>query len=347
MAALIEEFNKKKEDLSTLYLIIGTEAYSIEKFVKKVQDTVLDTEMVDFNTLKLYEEEEGVLKRLEGALNTMPMLGGQRLVLFYVQDLLRGKGKKETGERFLSLLEKRSPSTYLLIITEEVDKRIRVYKQLKSQGRVLEAQPLQGRELHKWLHSLARKNGKKLDVEGIEYLEYAFLNQLHYLENELNKVFLYVGEKETITLQDIKAVIAQDRVLHEKIIFDWVDTVSQGQVQQALELMGEMLQGGTNIQFLLTMLTRQIRLLALVWELQNQGYSQKRAATILGEHPYPVKKCYGFARRFSYDELEFLWQEVYAVSLRALQGKMDWRPSIELFLLKWQEYRKGKTRSHG
>ncbi len=342
---MLRELQNKKEELAPVYLLGGDNDYLIEKFVREFVRKIVPEEKRSFNWVKIDEEEENALEKLFNSTRTVSLLGGEKVIQFRPRRFF--KSKDNPGEeKFIEFLDSWPKGVYLIITAgEEIDKRTRVFKQTKKRVRFFETQSLKGQNLHSWIKAQVENRGKIIDREALFFLEYAFFNQLYVIENELEKVFLFMGEEKKITRALLEEIISIDRVLHEKFVFEWMDAISKQETNKALEMLGEMLRQGTNPVYLFTMLARQIRLLALSWEFKRKGVSHQEAAKKLGEHPFPLQKCYRVADGFSFSELSFLWQEVALVGERIVRGEMEWRPSLEMFLFRWKDFKKRKTPS--
>ncbi len=340
MGALGQELRKGKEDLSSLYLLIGEENYFIEMFSQEFHGIVLEEETKSFNSIKIYDDQEEALESLQTAVRTVPMLGGSRVISLYCKTLLLGKNKK-LADYLQDIAPVLPANVYLLIIAgKNFDKRLKIFKFLKNNAKIIESNPLTGMNLHNWIRKKVNQADKKISSEAVLLLEQMFSNHLHNIENELEKIFLFIGERDTIYLKDLQECISKDYVLSDKAIFQWVDFISKGEVDQALLFFHEISKEGDKDVYLFSMLYRQIRLLALTWELRNKGLSAPDIAKRLKEHPYPIKKLLAITNRFNFLELNFLWQELQRINWRVLQGEADWKLAIEMFFHKWQSYKK-------
>jgi len=339
---MLAELEKEPKKLAPIYLLGGDNDYLIEKFSRELVQKIVPAEKRSFNWIRIDENEEQALFNLQNAARTVSLLGGEKVIEFRPRGLLRGKASTQE-EKFLKIIDSWPRGAYLIITAGgEIDKRTRVFKQIKKKARFLETRPLQGRELYAWIKKQVEARGKTIDQEALLFLEHAFHNHLYVIENELEKVFLFMDQEKNITRPLLEQIISMDRVLHDKFVFEWVDVISQKNTQRALEMLGEMLRQGINPAYLFIMLARQIRLLALCWELKKLGYSATKAAQHLGEHPFPIKKIYKVCDAFTYQELFFLWQEINEVGERTIRGEMEWQPSLEHFLFRLDNR---KTRS--
>ena len=92
------------------------------------------------------------------------------------------------------------------------------------------------------------------------------------IQGELEKVFCYALERDTITKEDIDAVCVTQITNH---IFEMVDAVAAGNQQKALDLYYELLALKRTADAYSFLLVRQYRMLFHVKALANQGYGRK------------------------------------------------------------------------
>lgn len=331
---LLKEMKLERTDLQKIYLLTGPNDYLIEKFIQNVQKKIFLDQRP--NVTKIEENEEQALSKLSQAMKTVSLWGSDALIVFEAKTVLKGKRKGNYEEEFLKIISEDSPVNLIIVAQENIDKRTKAYKKTIQQAKVLEASNLQSRDLQRWITQKVQRQGKTIDQKAAFLLEYSFHNQMHFLDVELAKIITYVGEQDNITLDDVTAIIASDRFLHDKIIFEWSDLLAQRKVGKVIDLMGELIKNGSAPAYIFVMLLRQIRLLALTFELKQQGQNHQKIAKKLKEHPFPIKKIYDIVDDFSFEELNFLWINAYEVAKRSVSGELDWRENIELLLFKWQ-----------
>ena len=81
-----------------------------------------------------------------------------------------------------------------------------------------------------------------------------------------------------------------------------------------------MLENGEIPQIIFAMLSRRIKLMLMIKDLKEQGLSPKQIAKKIGEHPYPVKRIYGFVDKYSATELEKTLEKFLKVDVKLKTG---------------------------
>ena len=325
--------NKNESELNPIYLVYSEENYLLDEFENKFIDNFVSDSVIDFNLTYIDDEDNDFVKKLKNFTTTLPVMADRRYVVLKCVDTFTKKTKHD--QELIKLFKNFPETTVLLIIVKDkIDKRIKINKDIKNIVEFINLNPPQYNDLDQWIEHRFNIEGKNINKKGINFLEHMYNNKLERLESEINKIITCFNDKEVIKYRDIKKIISKDRLLEENIIFDFVDALSKKNKGKALQLYHEMIEAGKVPFMILPMITRQIRLLLSVKELKQQGNSPKKSAQILGEHPYPIKKCYRFAKNFTETELEILLERILEANLDLVTGKyQDEKVAIEMALL--------------
>ena len=129
-------------------------------------------------------------------------------------------------------------TTCFIFVEEEIDKRNRLYKAVKAKGYIAELSTQDAGTLKRWVAGLVRKEQKQISESVIVYFLDKVGTDMENIQGELEKVFCYALERDTITKEDIDAVCVTQITNH---IFEMVDAVAAGNQQKALDLYYELL----------------------------------------------------------------------------------------------------------
>ena len=162
----------------------------------------------------------------------------------------------------------------------------------------------------------------------------SFGTDMENIQGELEKVFCYVLERDTITKEDIDAVCVTQITNH---IFEMVDAVAAGNQQKALDLYYELLALKEPPMRILFLLVRQYRMLFHVKALANQGYGRKEIASKAGLHPFVAGKNMEQAKRFKMGQLRRVMEEGAQLEQDVKTGLLTDNLAVELFIVKQSE----------
>ena len=329
---------KGLRELENIYLLFGEENLLINEFIDRFIDKFVAEQLKDFNLSFVNDSnKEEFISKLINSVNQLPFNAEKRVVVVDSSRVFSRQFRKEEKEKLEDLLAD-FPSTSIMLFKAQhgPDKRTKLYRLFKERGEILEFDSLRSTKLDKWIKKRVAAVDKKINSQAIEFLKESFGNDLQRLDIELDKLITFMGQDEEITLAKAKAVISQDRLLAENIIFDFVDAIGTQDSSQALKLLNDMLAEGQSEIGLLMMIVRQIRLMLQVKSLQRQGYSLKKMASRLQEHPYPVEKCLKQSRNFSTLELKKAMQLLFATNLNLVTGA-DKKLELELLIMKLKQ----------
>ncbi|MEC9488558.1 MAG: DNA polymerase III subunit delta [Halanaerobium sp.] len=319
---------KEVGQLKSLYLLYGEESFLLEEFLHKFTEKFVDKILPDFNYTHLKGDDRWpeVLQMVQ----TPPVMAPKRIIIFQADALLKQKGEMKVD--FLAYI----PSSSVLVIysLQLPDKRLKLYRTIKKHGEIIEFKKLKYQDVEGWIRQQFARRGKRISRGGISLLKNSFNRNLQRLEQEIEKVSLYCGDKEEVERSDLVRIISRDLYLKDNLIFDLVDSAGNQQLQEGLRILTDMNESGESMMGILSMLARQFRLLLLCKELKGRGISSARAAARLGEHPYPVKKCYSQTDNFSSNQLVTALEILLQANIDIISGRFSDFLALEIALIK-------------
>jgi len=170
----------------------------------------------------------------------------------------------DLSEQFEALLAQGLPTGNCLILTAEaVDKRKKLFKVIDKAGIVLHFGAIKGEAATK--ETLKLEAQKLLNQYGKRLVPAAWIAlgkktgfQLRPSLNEMEKLIAFVGERSVIEEKDVEAVVGKTR---EDSIFDLTAAIAEKNAKAALLALKALLDQGMHHLMILTMISREIRLL--------------------------------------------------------------------------------------
>jgi DNA polymerase-3 subunit delta len=211
---------------------------------------------------------------------TIPAFAPRRLVLLKEVDRLRS----EVWDAVLSYLNAPSPTTCLIGVADKLEHGHRGLKRIEEAGKVLRfALPRDAagreRQCQQWMRQRARQQGKVLTPEAERLLLTLQGPDLLRVSQEVDKLCLFVGEREQIDTDAVETLVGRGRV---RGIFELTAAVSRRDLTGALSSLRNLLERGEEPLGMLGMLARQLRLLVRAKELLGQSLSPAEISRLLG-----------------------------------------------------------------
>jgi DNA polymerase III subunit delta len=272
----------------------------------------------------------------------------------------RGKGmdlsqrRGSEAHRLPEMLDRGLPPwSFLLMTAVQVDRRTRLYKRLEESGSVLQLvidRDRSGRispeSLADFINQRLRQAGKTIEFQAREMILLRAGDELRGLQQELEKLVLYVGDRSSIRAQDVEMIFV-DR--GEGWIFDLTRSIAERDAVAALAHLNRLMGQGEHPLKLLSTIAGEVRkLLAARQMIDGEARSQwkrgmsyqqfqqkvlKDGAPLLTRNPYADYMCFQRADNFSLIELRSYLGAIYGADLRLKSSGPNPRLVMEKLIL--------------
>ena len=237
-----------------LYFFFGNEDFLIDEIVGLLIDNVLDNSARSFN----YDVvDAGDAKDVINLVTAFPVQSDYRVVI------LKDFEKIEDRERLIPLFEKPMPSTVLVIRAEKRDMRMNVYKVLQRNAVVVEFKQLFENQITAWILDRVKKKGKVISAETGDLMQSYIGRSLREINNELEKLFIYVGNRQNIDTDDVNSAVGLSK---EYNIFELRKAVGKKDLPNTLKIIDRMVSAGKSPTDIIRTLTKYF---LQVWVIQN------------------------------------------------------------------------------
>lgn len=198
-----------KVHLSRAFLIVSSCPYERKKIVEKIASAIRSKEG-EVHPHKADAAQGSIEERIDG-LNTTSLLEGKQVLYLDNIDKLKKPGLALLAE----YVEHPSPFAYLLLGASSSKSLSDLYAKGKKElisCDLSEEKPWDRKDrLKRSLVDFAANAGKRLNGDAVEHLlEVVGLN-LPGLEQEVEKLITYAGERRELTLQDVHALCAAQK----------------------------------------------------------------------------------------------------------------------------------------
>ncbi len=342
----------KNNSIKSVYLIYGSETYLIDKGWEALKNAVV-TSFPELNYTQLEGEKLGASELL-AACETFPFGSDKRLVAVRDLGLLKskgdgksdGKGDEEEAaaapgkdaQPFIDVVGNINDTTCLILVSYgSIDKKKRLFKELKNQGAAYEFDRIDRDELAKWIRNSLGKSSKSIGsreldhfINSIGYLDKNGSKTMYDVENEIKKLVGFAGSSTDILMAHIEAVVPRNI---ENDIFKLINACSEKDVDRSLRLYGDMLLEGENSFGILGLLSRQIKNMLEVSELYGKKYEARGISEKLKLHEYTVKLCIKYSSSIKRQVLQSAFRKCLDAEFSIKSGRMGERLAMEMLLV--------------
>ncbi len=305
------------------YLLYGDEDYLRKQYKDKLVKALCpDGDTMNFNR---YEGKDIDIDRVIDQAETMPFFADKRLILIEDSGFC-----KSGGEKLADYLGDSSPDTVIILNESAVDKRSRLFKAAGSNGRAVEFTRQSEETLKKWILGRVRKEKKNIDARALENFLEKTGDDMMTINNELEKLFSYVMNKDTITADDVDRIIT---VSTSSKVFDMIAAMAEKKQSKALDMYHDLLVHKETPFGILALITRQFNMMLQVYELKDDGHSSSHIAKAVGIPPFVEAKYEKQLKNFTYSRLRKALRDCAAADEAVKIKGMNPELSVELLII--------------
>lgn len=317
--------NARAGSFGVVHVLVGEERFFIDRAVRALRDAALGDGPRGFNDevieskgkrkAKGEGESEGAsgregvdddasqpkgidltAKRIVEAANTIPMMARARFVL------VRHMGALGVSDLagLAAYLASPCPTTCLVVTADKADGRAKFAATAKKNGYWVDASALKPAEVRGFVAAEAKARGTKIDPSAVAALADAMGTDLAAIDDALERLSLYVGADAVISADAVEACVTRIRV---ESIWTLVDAVAVRDGRKALTAAGSLLADREPPLRILSLIARQLRMVARMRHALLSGQSADDGARAAGAPPFKARELAAAAKRFSNPDL--------------------------------------------
>jgi len=305
------------------YLFYGEEKYQIEKAVENITAKVVGSNKNSFNYQVFYGSETSGAAITQAAL-TLPFLSPKKFLLI-----------KETEnipdlQNLVRLVEKTPDHCYLVFLADKVDFRQKFFAALRKIGTEVRFWKPFESKLPGWIVQHTREKGIKITADAIDSLIGFCGTDLMRLENELEKIFLYIGQKKIIEAKDVSEA-AGGEAIHT--IFELTDSIGNGNIGRAIDIVNQLLITGEPPLRIMALIIRQFRNIWQGRQMISQGDSLELIGKKLRVSKLSLKNFIRQTKRFNDHSLKRIFNILLDYDFRFKSSRIPPRLLMEFLII--------------
>ena len=322
-----------------LYVFFGKDSFSLRERLDELRAS-LDADGMLASSTTVLDGGKTSLAEVRAACDTLPFMSANRLVI--VERLLarlagagrgrrRGAAPSGEAEAWLPLADyagRMPPSTHLVLVDAEIEGRNPLLDALKGKGEVRQFRPLFPRVVPDWIRRRAQPLGLKLSAGAVSLLAEFVGNDLWILSGELEKLSVYAAG-QPIGEDEVRALVPAVR---ETSVFPLVDAIVEARPAAAVRLLRQMFQQESGPPYVLSMIQRQFRHLAIAREMLDAGESGRRIGDALRLPDFPLERLLEQAPGYTIARSRAAFQRLLEADLQIKRGIYDGELALELLV---------------
>ncbi|MEY4580597.1 MAG: hypothetical protein RL701_5300 [Pseudomonadota bacterium] len=300
-------------------LLVGSERLFIDRAVAALKRASVGDG--DRWNEEIFQAKTASSAQIVDAARTLPMLGNMRFVLVRGLHELADKEHERLAEYFAHPVD----TCCMVLTADKLDGRSKLMKIAKQRDYLCEVQPLKPAAMRSFAVREARRREIRIDDAAISALVESVGTDISALDDGLERLALYVGANQLVTVAAVEACVSRVRV---ESIWALVDAVSTRDRRTALKAAASLLDDREPPLRILSLLSRQLRLLGRARQALDDGASPDAAAAAAGAPPFKARELASAARRMDMRQLSLAFRVLCEADLVQKGGKCP--PDIAL-----------------
>lgn len=268
----------------TAYVLYGEEDLLLDEALDAIVTAALAGADQGFN-LDVMRGSEADGRDIVARASSFPMMAERRVVVVREADKLTGRDP----DLLASYCERPSETTCLILAGTKPDFRRKPFVTVRKEGGAFEFRPLQQDALVSWIAGRVAARGRRIGPPAASLLAASVGGSLRELTNEIDKLFIFAGDRKEITQDDVSAVAGVSR---EFSIFELQKAIGTHSTPRAVAIMERMLDAGEKVPVIIASLATYFTTLWKIADLRRRGVPGGEHAAIAHVSPYFVREYY-------------------------------------------------------
>jgi len=319
---------KSNAPIQPLYVLHGDEAFLRRQALLALRRRALGPD-ADDAAASVHPGDKAQFAAVWDELETAPFFAAKRLVVVENADPF--------VTRFRQLLEKKIdalPKTGVLVLDVKAwPANTRLAKMVDNAATIVCKAPQQYKVAGWCSEWSAAEYQKQLPTAAAQLLVELAGPEMGQLDQELNKLAIYVGDRAKIDVADVDKLVGRSRAENTWKI---LDALAEGRPAEALERLDRLFEQGEAPLGILGMLASQLRKLARAGRLVVQGTSMGAALAQVGVPPFDVGAAEKRLRHFGRHRAARIYDKLLEINMGLRGGSpLPERTQFERLLVQW------------
>lgn len=213
-----------------------------EEAIEQLVGCYLSSAQDEFAVRTFYGDETSLSEIVEEC-RTFPFFSTRKVVIVRRFEAL-DKGEKSADAEIQMMLDYLSnpvDTTLLLCVAETVDPKKALYKAFDRLGGVVECPSLTVAQMKERIKQYVACHDKKISSSAMDELIARAGNQLKEVYNSLDLVIGYIGDRDTIQLED---VLFASSDISEETVWNLADAIARGDMANSWLILNELIDQG-------------------------------------------------------------------------------------------------------
>lgn len=340
------------------FFFYGEETYLAAEFVRQLREALISPEDQGFN-LERFDLEDSRWPDIIDLARTVPFFFSPwRIVVVEVAEGSRDKLSALEENILKDYFRSPSPRTVVVVILfgriKKAHPLVKFFSSFApSTVFVKEIKPLRGGFLYSWMERKLEALGKRATPEAKRRLEEIIGSDLRRIDNELDKIADYMGERKVVDVEDVNQVCGWVKSFVE---WELANGLEKANYEQALLVLNQSFREGEKPEYIMGIMANLFRdiLLAKIWLRENRERKEIFAdlrpqiqEKFRDLYAAKFKEFFSLVEGFSWEDLNLAIRELEAIDVAIKTSDASPQVLLETFVFEYCNRRKQKRAGPG
>ncbi|MBF0291480.1 MAG: DNA polymerase III subunit delta [Nitrospinae bacterium] len=334
-SAFVSQILGGKQGRSPLYFLFGPETQRLNDAATKLKDLFISQAGGEENYFRYNRlgsgADETTASEVAAQLNTVSMFGGGKVVWV---GTLESPPKKDDAEALSAYAKNPNPQCTLIVTvsshgwekkTAEGFDKSPLATAFSEKGVAVKFAPLRGDDLAKWAQSRFRERSCQIGMEAAQKLVELADNDMDRLTGEIEKVSLYAGEGNDVTLAMVEELVGDHR---SKSVWDFLALFRRRNLAGSILALDSLMAQNEPSQMILKVLTGEIMKIGAAQEFKRRRGSFESYAEALGQPSFKLKDIWADADKWSSKDVKTALRATLEASMSQMKAGVN--PAVAL-----------------
>ena len=310
--------------MNNLYLIIGSNQEQINFYLYNI---LKDIDYLKENKIT-YDLTTSTLSDILDESSMMSLFSTTKIILGI--NFTLDKLSKNDIEYLTNYLKSPNKDAYIILIANKIDLRVKESKIFKDNFKVIDTTKTNNQEdTITYIKDYITNNNHQINSQNLEYLTNKLGTDIYNINNELDKIFTYLGKEKEITKDTIDLLI-NDKI--DDIIYEFTNAILDNDYNKMIKMYQDLTRENIGSDYFIVSIANSFRQSLIIKILTNQYKSRDEIAKVIGKKEFYVRKMQERLSNYTETDLTNYLNKLFIIDKNIKTGKSNF-DMLELFLI--------------
>lgn len=310
--------------MNNLYLIIGSNQEQINFYLYNI---LKDIDYLKENKIT-YDLTTSTLSDILDESSMMSLFSTTKIILGI--NFTLDKLSKNDIEYLTNYLKSPNKDAYIILIANKIDLRVKESKIFKDNFKVIDTTKTNNQEdAVTYIKDYITNNNHQINSQNLEYLTNKLGTDIYNINNELDKIFIYLGKEKEITKDTIDLLI-NDKI--DDIIYEFTNAILDNDYNKMIKMYQDLTRENIGTDYFIVSIANSFRQSLIIKILTNQYKSREEIAKVIGKKEFYVRKMQERLSNYTETDLTNYLNKLFIIDKNIKTGKSNF-DMLELFLI--------------